>query len=172
MNNQAMSGDFEEYTVNLVVDSGKLEIDSPPQGDDTENKKNGWVGFARGKYGTITFALPGYREKPNCTDDPETSAEWVITEVVLSKFGNKNDQKGRNFGEKQTGWITHSFPTLSEDGYLVNEGISTARASAVLIDVNNNSGREMAFYQIEVRRCDGTGTPLRSDPGVGNGGRR
>lgn len=172
MNDLVKSDDFEQYLVNLVVDDGELKVVSPPQGDDAQGKKDGWVGFARGKYGIITFALPDHLERPKCTADPATSAEWVMTEVVLSKDGNRNDQKGKNFGDRLTGWIVNAYPTLSEDGYLVNESVGTARSFAVLMNVNNNSGRQMAFYEIEVRRCDGTGTPLRTDPGIGNGGRR
>jgi hypothetical protein len=146
-------------------------VTSPPQGDDTSGRQNGWVGFARGKHGLIRFAMAEYPEKNSCTDDPETSAEWVLTEVVLSKDGDKKNQKGKDFGERLHGWIVSAFPTLSVNGYLVNEPVDTARTFATLVNINNNAGQQMAFYQIEVQRCDGTGKPVRTDPGIGNRGK-
>lgn len=171
-NNEASSRSFEEYTVDLEVINNKLEVTSDPQGTEADGKQKGWVGFAKGNHGIIRFVLKGEAGKTGCTDDVETSAVWVITRVALSKFGDKDTQKGVRFGREQDGWIAHAFPTISPDGYLVNEPINKAQTSAVLLNVNNNNGPQTAYYEIEVRRCDGVGGPLRTDPGIGNRGGR
>jgi len=169
-NDEAFSENNKDFPVELDVIDGELVVTSPPQGDDSTGKQNGWVGFPQGSHGLIRFKLKGEEGKIGCTNDPKTSAEWVMTQVVLSKFGDKETQKGEKFGTRQTGWIARAFPTISESGYLVNESISTAQTSAVLINLNNNNGQQMAFYEIEVQRCDGSGEPLRTDPGIGNRG--
>jgi len=171
-NDAALSRNFEEYTVELKVVDGKLEVISDPQGDDVTGKNKGWVGFARGTHGIIRFVLLGEEGKTGCTDDPGTSAEWVMTQVALSQSGNRTTQKGRDFGDRPPNWMAKEFPTISVNGYLVNEPTSTAKTSAVLINVNGNSGRMMAFYEIEVSRCDDPGVKLKTDPGIGNAGRK
>lgn len=168
---QALSKNYRDFTVIVEVIDGKRVELSAPQGDDAQGKQKGWVGFARGEYGIIRFATTEYPEKTECTEHSDTTAEWVLTEVVLSRDGDKKDQKGEDFGERLHGWIVNAFPTLSVNGYLVKEPIDSAQTSAVLINANNNAGQQMAFYQIEVQRCDGEGDPIRTDPGIGNRGK-
>lgn len=164
---------YEEYFVMLEVADGKLVITSPPQGDESRGKVNGWVGFAKGTHGRIVFALKDYQTRNKCTGNPADSAEWVLTTIVLSKKGNENTQKGQGFGESQTGWIQKSFPGIDEYGYLIKHlDLKNARAAEVLVDSNDNNGKQTAYYEIEARRCDGTGEALKVDPGIRNGGRR
>jgi hypothetical protein len=163
---------YEGYTVNLEVVDGKLVVTSVAQGDDSSGKANGWVGFARGTHGTIEFALKDYKTRKKCTGNPADSAEWVLTTIALSKKGEVSTQKGERFGERQNGWIQNAFPGIDENGYLIRDmDLRRATASQVLVDLNNNNGNRIAYYEIEVRRCDGTGQPLKTDPGIGNKGK-
>jgi len=163
---------YEEYFVMLEVVDGKLVITSPAQGDDAQGKANGWVGFGRDTHGRIVFAFKDYLTRSRCTGNPADSAEWVLTTVALSKKGDPSTQKGKGFGERQSGWIRHAFPGIDENGYLIKD-MDLRRASAfeVLVDANNNSGKQTAYYELEARRCDGTGEPLKADPGIGNKGK-
>jgi hypothetical protein len=169
---EAFSDDFEEYVVLLEVKDGKLAIISEPQGDDARGRKNGWVGFAKGKFGTITFAMKDYETKTACTNEPATRAEWVLTKLMLTTWEDANTEKGEKFGSRQKGWLRKAFPTLNNDyGVAVNEGITTAQTSTVLLNANNNNGQQTAYYEITASRCDGVGDPLVTDPAIRNGGR-
>lgn len=164
---------YEEYFVMLKVDGGKLVIASPAQGDESRGKANGWVGFAKGTHGRIVFAFEDYQTRMKCTDNKADSAEWVLTTIALSKTGNASTQKGRGFGTSQTGWVQNAFPGINKNGYLVKDvDLRNARSAEALLNNNSNNGKQVAYYEIEARRCDGTGEPLKVDPGIGNGGRR
>jgi hypothetical protein len=162
---------YEEYFVWIKVVDGKVTL-SPAQGDDSQGKADGWVGFAKGTHGRIVFAFEDYATRRKCTGNPADSAEWVLTTIALSKKGTESTQKGKNFGERQTGWIQSSFPGIDEKGYLIKDmDLRRATADQVLVDINDNNGRQVAYYEIEIRRCDGTGSPLKTDPGIGNKGK-
>lgn len=169
-----LSTDFESYTVVVVpnVAENRLDIITPPQGLDATGKNNGWVGFGRGKYGTILFTLNELPSRPACNADPALSAEWVLTLVQLTKNGNPVTQKGNNFGTSQQGWIEDAFPQMdSQDGVAFAATKDSGRTRFTLENLNNNNGRRDAYYQLKATRCSDN-LELTTDPGVGNGGRR
>jgi hypothetical protein len=168
-----LSSNFENYTVilrpNPKAQSPVLEIVSPAQGFESDGKKNGWVGFSRGKNGTILFTLDALPSKPLCTDDPANSAEWVISKVELTKNGNPQTEKGNIFGTPETGWIESAFPQMnSSNGVIEDPAIGSI--AVVVQNLNNNNGAMTAYYQITARRCS-DGYELKTDPGLRNGGR-
>ena len=163
---------YEAFTVEMEAEDGKIVILSKAQGSDNNNKQKGWVGFAKGTHGIITFNLIDANNKTSCDSDPANSAEWVITQVALSKKGDPATEKGERFDSRQNGWIQNAFPGIDKNGILFDESIETARTSAVLVNANNNSGYQAAYYRIQAERCDGTGSPIETDPSIGNRGRK
>jgi len=166
-----LSSNFENYPVILRPNlaTQKLDIVSPPQGDQKQGKKNGWVGFARGKNGTILFTLDALPSKPVCTADVTTSAEWVISKIELTQNGNPQEEKGNNFGTSQSGWIVGAFPQMNPGNGKIEDASIDSIAIAVW-DLNNNNGAMTAYYQITARRCS-DGYELKTDPAIRNGGR-
>jgi len=167
-----LSSDFESYTVILEPDlvDDVLDIKTGAQGFDSAGKEKGWVGFAVGKNGIITFTLNALPTRSVCTDVADTTAEWVISKIELTKTGNPVTQKGNNFDTSQTGWIDNEFPQMdSTNGRINDKGIGTI--SVNVQNLNNNRGRQNAYYRITAKRC-ADGKELVADPGIGNGGRR
>ncbi len=165
---------IDHYTVVLAPNlaTNTLDILSGPQGWESAGKQNGWVGFYPDTYGSILFMMDEKPSKSACTDDPETSAGWVITKLYLTKNGKPQTQKGNNFGTNQTGWIARAFPQMnSTNGEVLNVDKSKGQISFVLTDENNDRSARTAYYQISATRCS-DGYTLTSDPGIGNGGRR
>ena len=161
----------ENYGVVLKPNlaTNTLDVETWPQGWEKAGKQKGWVGFSPGKSGTITFNLNADPEKPVCTNDPNTSAKWVISKIELSNNGHPQSQKGNNFGTSQTGWIANAFPQMnSANGEIIDSGIGSI--AVVVKDLNNHNGNQTAYYQITAKRCS-DGHPLMTDPGIGNGGR-
>ena len=167
-----LSSDFENYQVVLEpdVELKLLKVITPAQGWEKDGKNAGWVGFARGKNGTITFTLNALPVKPVCTADAANSAEWVISKVELSKNGNPQSQKGSNFGTNQKGWIEDAFPQMNPDNGVIKGG-GTGTIAVVVQDLNNHRGGQTGYYQVTAKRCS-DGLELVTDPGFGNGGRR
>jgi hypothetical protein len=166
-----LSTDFESYTVILTPNLGTnvLDIVTGPQGSDSVGKQNGWVGFALDKNGTITFTMNALPSKSVCTGVADTTAEWVISKIELTKTGIPATQKGINFGTAQNGWIETAFPQMDEsNGNVDAVGIGTI--SVVVQNLNNNIGMQNSYYRITAERCS-NGDELMADPGVGNGGR-
>lgn len=166
--------DFESYTVVLVpnLQTNQLDVMTDPQGWDKDDKQKGWVGFARGKYGSVNFVLNELPSKSVCTDTPSTSADFVITKLELTKNGNPQTQKGKNFGTNQTGWIENAFSQMNPaDGVVIDVDKSKGSTSYVLENKNNDRSQRKAYYQITVTRCSDD-LSLMTDPGIGNGGRR
>ncbi len=167
-----LSADPERFTVvlNPNLDENRLDILSPPQGWDKVDKKNGWVGFDLNESGTVTFIMNELPSKSVCTDDPETSAGWVITKFELTKNGKKETQKGHNFGTQQKGWIERAFPQMNpDDGSVLNADKSKASISFVLDNLNNDDKQRTSYYQVTATRCS-DGLSLMTDPGIGNRG--
>lgn len=163
---------FVPYGVILQpnIAANKLDIVSPAQGWESAGKQNGWVGFYPGTHGAITFTLNELPSKGACTDNPDTSATWVITKIYLTKNGNPQTQKGNNFGTSQTGWIENAFGQMDPtNGEVLNVAKSNAGTSFVLEDLNNDNSQRTAYYQITAARCS-DGFELTTDPGIGNGG--
>ena len=167
-----LSQDFENYQVILIpsLAEKRLDVYSEAQGWEKDGKNKGWVGFAPGKSGTITFTLNALPLKPVCTADEATTAEWVISKVELTKNGNPQTQKGHNFGSEQRGWIERAFPQMDpETGKIEGGGIGTI--AVVVQDLNNDRGKQTGYYQVTARRCSDD-LELVTDPGFSNGGRR
>jgi hypothetical protein len=149
-----------------------LDIITPAQGWESAGKNNGWVGFYPDTHGAITFAMNELPARNTCTDDPETSAAWVITKFYLTKNGKPQTQKGNNFGTNQTGWIENAFRQMNPaNGEVLNVTKDDGKTSFVLEDLNNDRSARTAYYQISATRCS-DGFTLVTDPGIGNGGRR
>lgn len=166
--------DFESYTVVLVpnLQTNQLDVISDAQGSDKDDKQKGWVGFARGKYGSINFALNELPAKSACTNNPATSADFVITKLELTKNGDPQIQKGKDFGTNQNGWIEKAFPQMnSANGVVIDVEKSKGSTSFVLENKNNDRSQRTAYYQITATRCSDD-LSLVTDPGIGNGGRR
>lgn len=166
--------DFESYSVELQANlaENRLDILTPAAGWGKAGKKNGWVGFARGKFGTVTFSMKEESAHTTCTIDPDTSADWVLTKIELTKNGHPPTQKGHDFGTRQKGWIERAFPQMDpSDGSVLDVDKSKASISFVLDDLNNDRNPRYPYYQITATRCS-DGLSLMTDPGLGNGGRK
>lgn len=169
---------YRNYTVTLKPSDKALEITSDPQGweanktwraDDgkqTLKNKKGYVGFERNTYGSILLALEQFPSGSTCTDDPGT---WVITRIALSKNGNRNTQKGNNFGSNQSGWLTNAFPQADENGIVLDVDKSAGVASFLMHNSNNDEGKQWAYYEVTATRCS-DGATATTDPAIQNGG--
>jgi len=170
--------DYESFTVVLEPKEGPpgtwtLDVLSEPQGWEAGSaepvKKPGYVGFAPKKFGSITLSLNQLPQNPQCTTNPSTSAEWVITRIALSKNGNKDTQKGINFGSNQGGWLTSAFPQADGDGIVLDVPKSEGVVTFTVGNRNNNNGRQWAYYEVTATRCLDGETAV-TDPGWQNGG--
>ena len=172
--------DYQSYTVVLAPTEPTpgnwvLDVLSEPQGWEAGSgdpvKKRGYVGFAPHKFGSITLALNQAPLNSKCDSDPAKSADWVITGIELSKNGNRDTQKGMNFGTNQSGWLTSAFPQADDDGIVLNVPKSEGVVSFTVGNRNNNNGRQWAYYKVTASRCSDGQTAV-TDPGWQNGGNR
>lgn len=170
--------DYQGFTVVLEPDEPTpgtwvLEVLSEPQGWEAglgePVKKRGYVGFEPRKFGSVTLVLNQLPFKTKCTGNAATSADWVITQIALSKNGNKNTQKGNNFGSNQGGWLSSAFPQADDDGIVLDVPRSEGVVSFTVGNRNNNNGRQWAYYQVTATRCS-DGVTAVTDPGWQNGG--
>lgn len=165
--------EFQPYTVVLEpnLTTNTLDVITPAQGWESAGKQNGWVGFYPETYGAILFTMNELPIKNACTSDSTTTAQWVITKFELTKNGNPQTQKGNNYGTNQTGWIANAFPQMNPaNGEALNVSKAEGRISFLLEDLNNDTSQRTAYYQITATRCS-DGYSLKTDPGLGNGGR-
>ena len=148
----------------------ELEVKSPPQGYNKDGKKDGYVGFGEGEYGSITFYLQGEEMGAQCAD----GADWVITEVALSDEGD-SEEKGTRFNMEQDDWLVEAFPgTVQSTGINYSATKDTGHTLVSVVDENDHPaawGPKTAYYRITVTECDDESEVLVSDPGVGNRGK-
>ncbi len=73
-----------------------VNILSKPQGANSNGRKNGFVGYARGEQGYTVFSIKNEDPADNCA----TGASWVITKLRLATQGDASTEKGSNFGAR------------------------------------------------------------------------
>jgi hypothetical protein len=150
----------------------EITVESDNQGcEGAAGTKKGCVEFPAGKFGTIQFDLnPGGSKR--CSDSPQ--ADWVITKVELSAFGDPTTEKGV-FGGKQPGWLKNAFLGVNRnDGVVYEATNSVADTTVTLINLNNQKrgNAKDIYYQITASNCDATSpTTIQIDPMVKNKGR-
>jgi len=137
------------------------------------NSNKGCVAFGKGELGIITFALDGGDKGKDCSDD----AKWVITEVLLSAFGDLQTEKGVDFGKPQPQWLQDAFaiesPPDLPNGVLYKEATDEAAGMVEFINLNNNDPEQpekIVYYQVTAEKCDRTGIPAVTDPAIRNTG--
>jgi hypothetical protein len=148
----------------------EITVQSNNQGcQGTPGSKKGCVEFPRGKFGTIEFELNPAGSK-SCSDSPK--ADWVITKVELSAFGDLNTEKGV-FGGKQPGWLKSAFVGVKrKDGVVYESKNTDADTTVTLINLNNHRGKvKDIYYQITASDCDASPTTIQIDPMIRNTGR-
>lgn len=172
--------DYRGYEVVFAPkqnDSGDwiLDVLSKPQGweagSGNPEKKNGYVGFEPHTSGSITLRLQQEPLPSKCDTDTDESADWVITGIALSMSGNRNTQKGMNFGDNQSGWLTKAFCPVDDNGIVLSVPKEEGVVSFLVKNFNNNNGRQWAYYQVTATRCSDGETAV-TDPGWQNGGNR
>jgi hypothetical protein len=165
-----------QYGVVLKANSSGLKIESKAKGWKKDGKKNGYVGFDEGESGLITFAIKNEDIDDRCKPPAGGGlADWVITLVELSATGDVSTEKGTNFGgdQKEYPWLKEAFPDVTlEDGVIFKaKTLAEGRTSLTLFSANQQIGETFTFYRITATRCS-TGETVRTDPGVGNGGKK
>jgi hypothetical protein len=130
------------------------------------------VAFGKGELGTITFTLDGRDKGKDCS----AGAYWVITEVLLSEYGDPQSEKGTGFGKPQPQWLQDAFyiegaPDLP-NGVLYERTPAEAAGVVEFINLNNDPAEveKLIYYQVTAARCDGTGIPAVTDPAIRNTG--
>lgn len=169
-----------QYGVVLNPTGSDLKVKSKPKGWNKNGKKDGYVGFAEGESGLVTFGIKGEDVDDKCPFNTEGEAKWVITKIELSATGNPETEKGDNFGGDQSEypWLKEAFPgvDLSNGRVFPPEGFPEVdkyggRSTVAIFSANQQEGETFAYYQVTATRCS-TGASLKTDPGIGNGGRR
>jgi hypothetical protein len=167
---------YRPYTVVLqpknTPGNQELEVKSGPQGYGKGGKKNGFVGFDSGEYGTITFTLKGEEAGDQCS--PKGSANWVITRIAFSDSGNTTTEKGDNFNAEQDDWLVNAFPGVDKDtGVLYEEDKEDGISSVAIFDWNDHPaawGVKTAYYEVTATEC-ASGDEVKTDPGIVNKGK-
>jgi hypothetical protein len=161
---------FKNFGVSLdpKPNQNTVKVTSKSQGWNKNNKKNGYVGFAKGETGWTFFGV----KKEDLGDSCSGDATWVITQLLLSGEGDTGTEKGDDFGDPQPQWLQEAFPNIDlADGSLFktnhkNEGVTFLP----VFNANYQVGYKFIYYQLTLTRCS-DGLPLTTDPGWGNGGR-
>lgn len=164
-------------------DKSSVEVKSKAQGWKKQvrgvNRKNGYVGFDVDETGWIFFGVKGEDMGNTCSVGP-ASAEWVISKISLSATGDVNSEKGSNFGSSQSAypWLQEAFPAVSlANGVIYDENAPGAAPASTFQGIFNANATEeevQIFYEVSLRECaaDPTDPLLKTDPMLGNGGRR
>jgi hypothetical protein len=165
-----------QYGVALKASSNGLKIETAAKGWKKDGKKKGYVGFAENESGLVTFAIKNEDIDDRCTPPAGGgTAKWVITQVRLSATGDIATEKGTNFGGDQSAypWLKEAFPDVNlKDGSLFTaQTPAEGRTSLTVFSANQQRGETFAYYEITATRCS-TGETVKTDPGIGNGGRR
>lgn len=154
-----------------------VQVKSKSQGWKKSGKKEGYVGFDEGESGWIFFGVKNEDMGDTCPVDGG-NAGWVISKISLSDSGDAGDEKGDNFGVSQDAWLQKAFPQVTlSNGVIYDEsapGASPGQTFAGIFNANATDDEVEVYYEVELRDCsDGSGkTRLKTDPMVGNGGRK
>lgn len=154
---------------------GRVKILTKAQGSGKAGKKDGYVGFEEGESGVVLFKVKNGDFSATCAD----TAEWVITQVALTAFKDKNSDKGdeQTFGQPQPSWMQEAFPDIDpkKNGYVLDVDKNDAQTFVVLRNDNAQEGEKLIYYRVTLTPCDdqdGKLKPLQTDPAIRNGGRR
>jgi len=164
-----------QYGVVLQPTGNKLRVDTGPRGWEKNGKKDGYVGFAPGESGLLTFGLRSEDVDSVCIDDtPTTSARWVITKIELSATGDPVTEQGTNFGNDQSAypWLKEAFPGVDlTNGHLFFAGDKyEGRGVVTIFSANQQQQDTLAYYRVTATNCR-DGDTVDTDPSIRNGGR-
>ena len=169
-------GKFKNFGISLEAKSsqGKVKILSKPQGMNKNGKQNGYIGFEYGQSGNVLFTVKNQDLSATCADD----AEWVITQIALTAYGDASSEKGddASFEQKQPLWLEEAFPAVdhTKNGYVLNVSKADAQTFAIVKNNNPHDSEKMIYYRVILTPCDdqdGKLKPLKTDPAIRNGGR-
>ncbi len=168
-----------QYGVVLQPTANKLMVRTAPKGWERNGKKDGYVGFAKGESGLLTFGLKGEDVGSYCPFNTDGTADWVITKIELSATGDPVTEKGTNFGRDQSAypWLKEAFPGVDLSNGRVFPAIgknpedkNEGRGSVTIFSANEQAGDTFTYYQVTATRCS-SGATVETDPGIRNGGR-
>jgi len=129
----------------------------------------GCVQFDKNFLGTITFRIQNGPKDTTCSGVPKP--QWVITEVELTADETAPGSGKGDFTKPIPDWLKDAFPqTNSLTGVAYETNITYGTSSAVIIDLNNNTGEKVAHYKVTAKDCEGSQT-LVTDPMVINKGK-
>jgi hypothetical protein len=170
-------GKIKNFGISLEAkpNQGEVKILTKAQGFGNAGEKNGFVGFDQGESGGLLFMVKKEDLSATCAD----TAEWVITQVALTAFKDKNSDKGddKTFDKPQPAWMKEAFPAIDPDknGYVLNVDKKDAQTFAIVQNDNAQEGERTIYYRVTLTPCDDQGgqlQPLQTDPAIRNGGRR
>ena len=150
-----------------------VEIKTKAQGwgkDDKGGRKNGYVGYQQGEFGTTFFIIRNEDVGDSCSG----KADWVITELLVSATGDPDTEKGTNFGDSQEAypWLAEAFPgiDLTDGSLFTTENKNEGVIFLPVYNANGQLGEKFIYYEVTLSECDGDKV-LTTDPGWKNGGR-
>ncbi len=151
-----------------------VKISSKAQGWKKNGKKEGYVGYAKGETGWTFFAIKKENLGDSCpSEDGSGTAEWVITQLLLSATGDEVTEKGNNFGNSQVlyPWLKESFPNVDlTNGVLFDKTKDQGVTFLPVYNANGHEGEKFIYYKLILSQCSSTKV-LTTDPGWRNGGR-
>lgn len=175
---------FYDVVLDPKEQQGTVKVKSPAQGWNKGSKQDGYVGFDVDESGLITFIVKHETKIGACTgesgkgSDDEEKADWVISRISVSAYGNTAQEKGNSFDAVQPAWIKEAFPAAPVNskgevsGHLFQEGPGLpGRTYVGVYNANAQYGYKNVFYEVELRKCSDNSSAT-TDPMVGNGGRK
>ena len=164
-----------QYGVVLQPTGNKLTVDTEPKGWEKNGKINGYVGFAPGESGLLTFGLKSEGVDSVCIDGtPPKGAKWVITKIELSATGDPEKEEGTNFGNDQSAypWLKEAFPgvVLSNGHLFFAKDKYEGRGVVTIFSANEQQEDTLAYYRVTATNCRDGDTAV-TDPSIRNGGR-
>lgn len=169
-------GKVKNFGISLEAkpNQDEVKILSKPQGAGKAGKKDGYLGYAQGESGSVLFTI----KKEDLSDNCAGTAEWVITQVALTAYGDPGSEKGDDttWGTPQPDWLKLAFPGMNQQtGYVLDvQDKANAQTFAIVKNDNAQEGEKLVFYRVTLTPCDdqgGTLEPLTTDPAIRNGGR-
>jgi hypothetical protein len=146
-----------------------VKITNLPQGWNKKNKKDGYVGYAKGESGMTFFGVKQKNLGGSCN---KGTADWVITRLRLSAEGNTTTEKGSGFGSPQPEWLLDAFPDVDLSNGVLFEADKTQGVTFLPVyNANGQRGYKFIYYEVTLAKCEGE-LLLTTDPGWGNGGHR